>query len=44
MSLLLSTMNTMRRAAIIVINIACPSNIASVTDARKVVDAIYTAT
>ena len=38
MSLLLSTMNTMRRSAVIVINIA------SVTDARKVVDAIYTAT
>lgn len=37
-------MNTMRRSAVIVINIACPSNIASVTDARKVVDAIYTAT
>lgn len=33
-------MNTMGRAAV---NIASPSNIASVTDARKVVDAVYTA-
>ena len=36
-------MNTRKGAAVIVINVACPSNIARVTNAREVVDVIDTA-
>ena len=36
-------MNTRKGAAVIVINVACPSNIARATNAREVVDVIDTA-
>ena len=36
-------MNTRKGAAVIVINVACPSNIARVTNALEVVDVIDTA-
>lgn len=41
---LLSTVITRRRTAVTVINVACTSNIASVTDTRELVDTIATMT